>query len=276
MSIFTYQNHDIFYEINGDLSSNKPVMVILNGIMMSTKSWDAFIPAWSQNNTVIRYDMVDQGQSSKVDFNYTQEIQVDLLYQLLKYLQLETVNVIGISYGASVALQFAIAHPGVVEHLVIANAVAKTSPWLHAIGDGWNEVAKTRDGLAYYNITIPYIYSPQFYTKEIAWMNNRKNLLIPIFSNPVFLDAMTRLTKSAETHDTTEHLHTITAHTLIIAGEMDFLTPVFEQEFIHQRIPASQLVVLPGCGHASMYEQPDLFTTLLLGFINHTDKPRIL
>ncbi|QMS85976.1 alpha/beta fold hydrolase [Candidatus Xianfuyuplasma coldseepsis] len=276
MSIFEYKKYRIYYTIDGANKTDAIPVIILNGIMMSTVSWDAFIPAFTEHHPVIRYDMLDQGQSTKMNTTYTQELQVEILHHLLMYLKIKEVNIVGISYGASVALQYAAKYPKTVQHLVVANAVAKTSPWLKAIGDGWNEVAKSRNGLAYYNITIPYIYSPQFYTKEIAWMEQRKEMLIPLFSNPSFLDAMIRLTVSAETHNTIDVLDKITAHTLILSGDMDCLTPVYEQEILHQRIADSKLVVLPQCGHASMYEQPDLFTSIVLGFINHKDKPSIV
>ena len=93
-------------------------------------------------------------------------------------------------------------------------------------------MGRTRDGEAYYNITIPYIYSPQFYTKRLQWMKNRKKILIPIFSNPDFLKAMERLTVSAETHDVVSCLPDIKVDTLIISSKEDYLTPVFEQEYI--------------------------------------------
>lgn len=276
MSIMKYHQYDIYYIIDGDINSDKPVILFLNGIMMSTASWEQFKPAFTQSNTLIRFDMLDQGQSSKADTPYDQSIQVDILYQLLQELKLHKVHIMGISYGASIALQFAVKYPHFVDRLIIANAVMKTSSWLKAIGDGWNQVAKTRDGEAYYNISIPYIYSPLFYTQHINWMEQRKELLVPLFSNPAFLDAMTRLTISAETHNTEGQLENITANTLIIGSELDFLTPVFEQEVLHQQIPNSKLVIIPKCGHASMYEQPELFTTLVLGFINNHHIPKIV
>lgn len=276
MSVFSYKNKDIYYVVDGDLKSNKPVMVLLNGIMMSTLSWEGFKEAFSKSTTLIRFDMLDQGQSSRMSDTYTQDIQVDVLHHLLQYLEVKKANIVGISYGASVGLQFTIAHPDQVEKLILANAVAKTSTWLKAIGDGWNQVATTRDGEAYYNITIPYIYSPQFYTTNIGWMEQRKEILVPLFSNPEFLDQMTRLTISAETHDTTHDLDKIHVPTLIISGEMDFLTPVFEQEFLHKHITTSQLVVIPQCGHASMYEKPELFIGFVLGFIHASEIPTIV
>ena len=268
MSIFNYKNYKINYTVDGDLDSDKEIIIFLNGIMMSSLSWEIFKESFTKDNVLIRYDMFDQGFSSKLENDYTQEIQVELLKDLLDHLKVKKVNLVGISYGASIALQFAVKYEEYINKMVVANGVAKTSHWLKAIGDGWNEVAKTRNGLAYYNITIPYIYSPQFYTKAIIWMEDRKNILIPLFSNEEFLDQMVRLTNSAATHDVVDSLVDINTKTLIISSSEDFLTPVFEQELLHSKIKNSNLVVIPECGHASMYEKPVLFTTLVLGFIN--------
>jgi len=276
MSIFKYNNHKINYIVDGDLSTNKKVIIILNGIMMSTKSWEIFVKPFSKNNILIRYDMFDQGDSSKLNSNYTQQIQVELLKNLLDFLEIKKVNIVGISYGASIALQFAVKYEKYLDKMVVANVVSKTSDWLLAIGDGWNAVASTRDGEAYYNISIPYIYSPQFYNKNIEWMEERKAFLIPLFSNKEFLDAMVRLTKSAETHNVVNQLEGINVDTLIISSEEDYLTPVFEQKYLCNRIKNSSLVIIPECGHASMYEKPELFTTLVLGFINNNQEEKIV
>lgn len=266
--IFEYKDYSINYVLDGEVESGKNIIVILNGIMMNTMSWDIFKDAFTKDNVLLRFDMIDQGITSKVDFQYTQELQVEVLKALLEHLQIQKASLVGVSYGASVGLQFTCKHPNMVDKLVIANGVSKTSPWLKAIGDGWNEVAKSRNGEAYYNITIPYIYSPIFYTNMVSWMEDRKKILIPIFSDPTFLDAMIRLTISAETHDCVDQLPSIETDTLIISSEHDFLTPVYEQQFLHKNIKGSKLVELPLCGHASMYEKPIEFTQLVLEFIN--------
>ena len=271
-----YKDFDINYIIDGDITSDKEVIIILNGIMMSTASWTIFKDSFSKDNVLVRYDMIDQGESTYVDYQYTQELQVEVLDALINYLKLEKTNLIGISYGASIALQYSCKYPDRVKKMVIANGVAKTSPWLKAIGDGWNEVAKSKNALAYYNISIPYIYSPQFYSRNIKWMEERKAFLLPLFGDDVFLDRITRLTISAETHDTLDELHKITADTLIVSSEEDYLTPVYEQIILHENIKNSQLVKIPNCGHASMYEVPELFTSLVLGHINKTSNPQLI
>ena len=265
MSILNFKGRNIYYDVSG---LGKP-FIILNGIMMSTKSWEPFMASFSENNMCIRVDFIDQGQSDKLQSSvYTQDIQVDIIEMLIRELKLSKVSIVGISYGGEVALKFAIKHPNLVDRLALFNTTAYTSPWLAEIGYKWNSIGKTRDGKTYYQATIPAIYSPSFYESRLDWMKKREEILLPVFSNPEFLDAMERLTNSAEGFDVREKLCEIKAPTLIVAADEDYLTPMNNQKFLNEHIKGSDLIILPGVGHASMYEKPLVFVSLVLGFIN--------
>jgi 3-oxoadipate enol-lactonase len=268
MSHIWINNKKVYYEVSGE---GKPIL-LLNGIMMSTKSWQTFVPSFTENNQLIRVDFFDQGQSDKcINESYTHQIQVDVVEGLIEHLKLEKVSIVGISYGGEIALQYAIRCPKKVDRLVLFNTAGYTNPWLKDIGRAWIAAGRTRDGEAYYNTAIPVIYSPQFYESNQAWMNNRKNVLIPVFSNPAFLDQVERLTLSSESFDVSNELDKIEAETLIVSAEEDYLTPIQNQIFLKERIKHAHLVKLPSAGHASMYEKPLLFMTLCLGFINTKD-----
>jgi pimeloyl-ACP methyl ester carboxylesterase len=264
MAYFDYKGKKVFYDIKGE---GKPIL-ILNGIMMSTRSWEPFVESLSEHNQLIRLDFLDQGQSDRLDHAYEQDIQVDVIDHLLKELKLTKINIVGISYGGEVAILFATTYPHKVERLVLFNTTPYTSPWLKEIGHQWNAIGRSRDAKTYYQATIPVIYSPSYYEKRLDWMKKREEILLPIFGNPVFLDAMERLTNSAENFDARAKLKDIISPTLIIAADEDYLTPMNNQKELHQMIQNSELIILPGVGHASMYERPMLFVTLVLGFIN--------
>ena len=252
MSILNYKGRNIYYDVKGN---GKPFL-ILNGIMMSTKSWEPFMESLTENNMVIRLDFIDQGQSDKLKSSiYTQDIQSEIIHSLIKELKLAKVSLVGISYGGEVAIAFAIKYANLVDRLVLFNTTPYTSPWLAEIGYKWNSIGRTRDGKTYYQATIPAIYSPSFYESRLDWMKQREQILLPIFSNPDFLDAMERLTNSAEKFDVRDELYKISAPTLIIAADEDYLTPMNNQKYLHEHIKNSDLVILPGVGHASMYEK---------------------
>ncbi len=270
MAFFDFEGYKVYYEVHGD--HGEP-LVILNGIMMSTNSWKPMLKNLSKNNVAILVDFLDQGQSSRMTENYTHAIQVRLLHALFDILPYERYNIMGISYGGEVAIQYAVEHPERVRRLVLANTCGRTSDWLRKIGDGWNEVARSKSGLAYYLTTIPVIYSTGFYEKEAAWMEKREEVLIPYFSNPAVLEALIRLTDSSRDYDYVDRLCEIECPTLIISGSEDGLVPPTEQVLLHEKIKGSTYVTINGSGHASMYEDWSSFLTLTLGFTNLDDEP---
>ena len=269
MPFAKYNNQSIHYEVHESLERNHEEhlpLVILNGLMMSHLSWQMFLPELTKKHKVILLDFFDQGKSDKMGQSYSQDIQVEAVKAVLADLELEKVNLFGISYGGEVAMAFAIKYPSYLQKLLLFNTTAYTNPWLHDIGRGWVAAARAYDGELFYNITIPIIYSPGFYIRRIEWMNQRKDFLYGVFQKD-FLDATIRLIESAEGFDVREELGQIEIETLVVSSDTDFVTPAYEQEFIHQQIKGSTYLQIKNCGHASMYERPKEFMGILKGFL---------
>ena len=191
MANFEFQGRSIYYEEHGQ---GRPLLV-LNGIMMSCRSWAEFVEPFSRDNRLILLDFLDQGQSARMDGPYDQGIQAQVVLALLDHLSIDRACVLGISYGGEVALRFAIAHGERVERLLLFNTTARTGPWLGDIGDAWNLASGDPD--AYYLTTIPVIYSPAFYRDKRDWMAKRRETLRPVFGDPGFIQPMIRLTNSS-------------------------------------------------------------------------------
>ncbi|RLB01490.1 MAG: hypothetical protein DRG83_10060, partial [Deltaproteobacteria bacterium] len=58
-------------------------------------------------------------------------------------------------------------------------------------------------------------------------------------------------------------LHNIEAPTLIVAGSDDILVPPENSKILKDRIPNSELVLLPDVGHAIHVEAADQFNRLV-------------
>lgn len=267
MSTFIFQGKKVFYRTVG----NGEPLLIMNGIMMSTMSWKPFEAHFAKQNMLILIDLLDQGQSDKMDKAFSQSLQVEVVDALLDELKMDKVSIIGTSYGGEVALQFAAKYPQKVKRMVLANTVAKTNAWLKEIGQAWNYATKTPE--AYYCTTIPTIYSPRYYDRKKEWMHKRKDILTKTaFTNEDFLNSMVRLTNSANDHDVVDKLPKIDVPTLVIGCEQDHITPLEEQRFLAEHMPNAELVILPETGHAAFYERPYVFTAIVLGFINLSDE----
>jgi pimeloyl-ACP methyl ester carboxylesterase len=269
MAEITVNGYRIHYETYGDVGEP---LVILNGIMMSTASWKPFIADFSRNNRLILVDFLDQGQSQRMQTAYDHSLQVEVLHGVIRHLGYDRVCIMGISYGGEVAIQYALAYPQFVRRLVLCNTCGRTSPWLKKIGDGWNEVAKTGQGYAYYLTTIPVIYSTAFFEEHADWMEGREAFLTEYFSKPEVLQALIRLTDSSVGYNVVDRLHEIQCPTLILSSSEDVLVPPTEQQLLHRHIAGSVYLTLNGSGHASMYENPAAFAALVLGFANLRDE----
>lgn len=253
---------NIYYEVYGE---GEPI-IILNGIMMSTLSWQGFIDLFSKDNKLILLDFIDQGQSDKADKNYTQDIHVNTLKGLFDYLNIKKVNMIGISYGGEVAMKFALKHQKMLKSLILSNTTSYTNYQLIDIGKSWINAAKTYDGTVFFKTTIPTIYSTDFYEENIDWLTKREKLFSEAFTKEWY-EGFIRLTTSAENLNITNELKNIKIPTLIIGSENDIITPTEYQNKIYDEIENSYFVVIKKAGHASMYEKPYEFCSLVLGFL---------
>jgi pimeloyl-ACP methyl ester carboxylesterase len=242
---------------------------VLNGIMMTIASWEPIAVPLRKQNTLIRVDMVDQGQSSKVDYDYTISDQADMIASFVKHLGYETVSVMGISYGGYVGINLASRYPDLIDRLVLFNTAADVDKRDAELFKTFLNSAKGDDPYAFYLTTIPQFYGPTWYETRNDWMLNRESILIEFFKSKDYRDTVYRLAKSCLSHDSKDKLKDIKAHTLIVSGEEDYLLPYPRQQYLHEHIKNSQLVQIAKTGHVSPYENPWVYTSLTFGFINN-------
>ncbi|GHU67452.1 oxidoreductase [Clostridia bacterium] len=267
MAAFDFEGISIYYESHGE---GEPLL-ILNGIFMSCVSWKGFVPVFSARGRLLLLDMADQGQSGKLDHEFTQELQERIVIAFLDHLGLNRVSICGISYGGEVAIRIAGRHPERVNKLVLSNTAAYTSPWLRDIGVSWEYAMNTHDGHVFFKTCIPIVYSPKFYEDNLEWARAREDLFVKYFAPEVY-DAFARLTRSAMTHDERSRLPGITAETLVISSEHDYVTPLYNQKEIAGAIPNAAHALIYDAGHAAMYEKPTEFASLVLGFVYNDTK----
>lgn len=258
-------NIEINYELDG---TGEEVLVMLNGIMMSTASWAAHVPFYTANGlSVLRVDFRDQGQSGRAEKPYTIEQHAEDLAELLNKLGLNPVHLHGISYGGQVALLFALKYYKMVRSLIIANTVPRLTNYLRGIGEGWDEAARLKDGRAFFRLIAPSIYSNLFFESNREFLKERENMLGDML-DPSWFDAYLRLSSSNSDFNVLERLPEIKAPTLFMAADRDAVTPVEEMRAMRDRIAGSAFVMIPDSGHVSCYEKMDEYNLLILGFIS--------
>lgn len=262
MPYMNIMNKNIYYKEYG---SGDPI-VFLNGMMMATNSWSPFTKEVSRDYRMITVDLLDQGRSDSSEYNYTIDTQVEFLKQFLDQLDLERTHILGTSYGGKVALSFAVKYPSKVKSLILSNTDCYTTNIMNDIGKSWAYGASTLDGEVFSTLVMPYIYSYEYYENNYEDIKSKGKAFDNILDKEWY-KRFKRGIESASNFDVYHELKNIKSPTLIISSEFDIITPIGYQKLIHEAIEGSRWVIMKGVGHASMYEKPEEFISIVLEFL---------
>jgi len=253
----------LYYEVHGE---GEPVL-FLSGIMMNTLSWASYVPEISKKCQLILLDFRDQGQSSRMQREYTLDIHIDDVLLLINSLNLEKVHLLGLSYGGQVALKFAISYPDRLKSLMLLNVNSVLTNHLSEIGRAWETAAELYDGEKFFQLAIPFIYSRAFYERSLDMLHERQEMFKTMLTKEWF-DAFIRLSHSVQGyHVPSDDLRKIETPTLLIGAEDDMITPAKLMETMHESIKNAEFVVIPDAGHGAFLERANEYLTLVSGFL---------
>jgi len=258
----TLQVNDVrlYYELHGPQEADP--LVLSNGILMSTASWAWQVLTLSTRYRLILYDCRGQWQSDHPPGPYTMEQHADDLAGLLDGLGIERAHIGGISYGGEISLMFALRHPQRAKSLVVADAASHVEPQLRIVVESWVDAARTGEAQTFFNSTVPWNFSAQF-------IRGHQDLLAQALSRYATLDygAVIGLCECFLAFGVTQRLGEIRLPTCVIVGEQDILKGQQYAEIISGGITGAELHVVPQSGHATCWEQPEVFNSIVLGFL---------
>ena len=251
---------EIYYELHGPEGAG--VLVLSNGVLMSTASWAFQTPVLAQHQRLLLYDCRGMWQSEHPPGPYTMELHTDDLAALLDSLGIERAHIGGTSYGAELSMVFALKYPERTRSLVVTSAVSQLDPLLQGLADTWLGAARAHDAERLFQAVYPLTFSE-------GWIAANGELLDQARERYKSLDfdALAELLLCFSELDITADLHRIAAPTLVVAGELDLLKPRHYSEIIAGEIPDAEFAIIPQAGHAAMWERPGVFNSLVLGFL---------
>lgn len=253
---------DLYYEYEDGPGIPR---VYLNGIAMSVSHWKPlrrFLPPSAE----LLHDFKDQLRSGKSSQAYDMQSHADELALLLDALSIDTAYLIGTSYGAEVALLFALTYPQRCAGLVIIDGVSESDARLKAAVDSWKAAALS-DPRVFYRMLIPWNYSPAYIEANIEALLEREELVASLPRE--FFEGFARLCDAFLELDITERLEAITCPALVLVGECDILKTPACSERIHDRIAGSRLGIIPDAGHAVVIENPEAVAARIEAFLSH-------
>lgn len=255
---------NIYYESHG----NGFPLVFAYGLGGNTGMWAGQIDAFAQHYRFIVWDPRGHGKSESPPHReqYGQQLSAEDLYGLLNHLGIEKAYVGGLSMGGGIAARFAVTHPERVEALLIIDSASASglpmSAAMRAMRQKTIELAETQgmEAVADYAIET----NPNLRTQAAGSPEARQRL------RRMFLDLhptgyANTIRALIEGAFPTEQLSTLTMPTLVLVGEED---PALEAaRLTHDKIPGSQLVILPNAGHLSNLDCPEAFNNSVLVFL---------
>lgn len=181
--------------------------------------------------------------------------------EAMERLEIHKADVFGVSMGGMIAQYLAIAHPRLVNKLVLAVTSAKPNPILsESIGE-WTDCAQRGDHTAFMKSNLQRIYSEP-YCRKNGW-------LVPLLGKLTKPKSYERFLIQAEAclhHNAYEALSCIQAPTLVVGGEKDLALGGDASREIAGQIPGAVLHMYPQWGHG-LYEEAKDFNGMIYGFL---------
>jgi 3-oxoadipate enol-lactonase len=260
MPRITANGIQIYYELHGPEQAG--VVVLSNGVLMTTSSWAFQRRPLSRRHRLLLYDCRGQGQSDHPPGPYSLELHADDLAALLDALGVERAHIGGTSYGAEVGLAFALKYPQRTRSLIVTSACSQVDPLLRSIAEAWLAATRAHDPDRLWQEVYPLTFSEPWIALNRQALETARERY-----RELDFDAMTEMLLAFLAMDLTPQLHRIAAPTLVVTGDEDLLKPRRYSERIVAEIPDVEFAIIPHAAHAALWEQPDLFNTLLLGFL---------
>src|SRR3954467_9960142 len=262
MPFLAHGSHRIRYELEGP--KDAPAYVLVNGLTQYSELWTAYRDTLiGKGFRVATFDLLGQGASDKPELFISQGDQVEALRLLIGELGDSPIFLSGISFGALIALRYAIEHGERLAGLVPMSAFAELSPQLMLLGNALR-TALILGGTSYLqDLLLPMNLSDAWLKPLLGNLDavKRQGWLV----NDVY--ALQNLMESfLDFEPLTPQLPSIKTPTMILNGEFDFLTPRSLHETLRVHISNSSLVIIPNAYHAFTLETAALTADLLARF----------
>lgn len=234
----------------GSDGEDRPTVVFIHGLVMDNLSsfyYTLANPCAAAGADVMLYDLRGHGLSERPALGYALDDSVEDLAALLAELRIDgPVHLVGNSYGGTVALAFALAHPEQVASLVLIEG--------HFAVQGWGEeMARTLWGIAF----------GMELEEARAWMAASGRKMHRMAGKADALINRTTLVEDLLTAVPLqrEPLATLRCPVLAVYGEdSDVIDRARDLETL---VPDFTLNVLSGCGHSILMEVPEHLQAVL-------------
>jgi 3-oxoadipate enol-lactonase len=240
----------LYYEECG--TGPKAVILLHDGVVNSAV-WDDVWPALCKRFHVIRYDRRGYGHSPATKKPY---YEADDVAAIIRDRKVSQAALVGSSHGGNIALSVALQYPEQISDLVLVGPEAEGFPYSEQFIMAQMEFQGAKDPTEV-RVKNTYFIAPG---NEAAREHLRKLLNaspqdhthndMPLPEKPVL-----------------PYVRDLRMPTLIITGSADIADNQAVSGALVMSIPGAARVVVPETGHLLYLEKPDLFSSIVIGFL---------
>jgi proline iminopeptidase len=278
------------------VGSGRPLVVVHGGPDFNHRYLLPELDRLAERCRLVYYDQRGRGRSFAVGaaIEVTMQSEVDDLDCVRCRLGLDTVALLGHSWGALVAMEYALAFPEQVSHLIVMNA-APASPYDAAIlrehlraarsaeqsitisaltSDPGYQAGDIKADAAYYRIHFATALQRPGLLEVLVARLRRDFTAEGIVAARAIEQRLYEQTWDRDDYDLLTRLRQVRVPTLVIHGDAD-LIPVELARHIAEAIPDALLEVLDDCGHFAYLDQPERTEDAITGFLATATTPGV-
>lgn len=255
--------------------SGRP-MLLIHGLIGSSANWRNNIDALAEQASVYAIDLVNMGKSQRVGgLDAGLKATANRVIAIMDALNLAEADIVAHSHGGAVALMLAARHPKRVRRLVLfapANPYCRTGDLIvRSYCTPWGRL---------FACMLPYLPSQiqRFALGEVYGGPDRvgdsclqeivAGLRSPITLRHVLSTVPCWFADRDQLKAALRRIKRIP--TLLVWGDRDCTVTVDSAVKLKRKLRRSELIVLPGCGHAVFEEQPEEANRIVLEWLART------
>lgn len=253
----------LHYEEQG---SGKDTIVFSHGLLMNSRMFSDQIAALSTHYRCIAYDHRGQGRSGITRNGYDMDTLTEDAAGLIEALDASPCHFAGLSMGGFVGLRLALRHPEMLRSLILLDTSADEEPRENVPRYRLlNWIVRVFGVRPVVGRVMPLMFG-QHFLQDPARAGDREQWRGELMGNR--RPGVNRAVGGVISRDAVySQIDRISLPTLVIVGEEDVATPLPKAERLKQRIPDSELVVVPKAGHSSTVEQPEAVSRAMEAFL---------
>jgi pimeloyl-ACP methyl ester carboxylesterase len=247
MQFLNVRGCQIAFAASEDLDADKTPLLFVHGAGGSSHVWRNQIQAPLSETLRVAVDLPGHARSQGQGAGHIESYR-DFILDFVQAAGWERLILAGHSMGGAVIQAFALAHPHLLECVVLVGTGAR----LRVAPEVFSAVSRGED-------FTEAAYAPGTDPELIQEAEKEFSLTDPEVRYSDFL--------ACDRFDVMDRVDQIAVPALVVCGREDRLTPVKYSRYLADRLPRSWLEIIPSAGHMVMWEQPGAFNEALASFL---------